>query len=311
MGHNAAPLVSVWGRISGNLHAWYWAFRPFTLTASIVPVLVGSALAFREEQASALLFVLVLLASVLVQGGTNLVDEYSDHARPEARHKVSAPYKVISLGLLSAKAVKFGALACFGIATLIGGYLVAVTGWPILVVSLASLAVAYSYAGGPKPLGTLALGEPLVFVFMGLVMVLGTYFVHTRIVSLQVLVLSASVGCMVTAILVANDLRDLEEDREAGKRTPVTLLGRPFGRWLWLLLVTAGFAIVLALTTVGRQGPLLLLPLLAVPSAAKTLPLIWRREDRPSLAIAMRHSARLHWWFGLLLAAAVGAGRFQ
>ena len=294
-----------------SLRIWYRALRPFSLPASVVPVLVGSALAFREDQADLPLFVLVLVASILVQVGANLVDEYSDHGRPEGSQKILAPYKVIALGLLTASSVRTGAIACFGVATLIGLYLVMVIGWPVLVVSLASLAVAYLYAGGPKPLGTLGLGEPLVFVFMGLLMVMGTYYVHTLTVTIDALVLSVSVGCMVTAILVANDLRDLEEDRMAGKRTPVTLLGRSFGRWLWISLVISGFVTVALLATAGHMGLTLLLTLTTLPVAAKALRILWSEEDRPTLALAMRHSAGLHKWFGVTLAVGVGLGRLS
>ena len=205
------------------------ASRPFTLPASVVPVLVGSALAFREGQADPGLFVLILVASLLVQVGANLVDEYSDHGRVEEGGKMIAPYKVIALGLLSVRAVKLGALISFGLATLAGLYIVAVTGWPILVVSLASLAAAYLYAGGPKPLGAYAIGQPMVFVFMGLIMVMGTYYVHTQTLTVESFLLAASVGCTVTAILVANDLRDREEDPESRKKHP----GHTVGASLW------------------------------------------------------------------------------
>ncbi|MBI4299630.1 MAG: 1,4-dihydroxy-2-naphthoate octaprenyltransferase [Chloroflexi bacterium] len=293
-----------------NVVAWYWASRPFTLSASIVPVLVGSALAFKEGRASPGLFVLALVASVLVQVGTNLVDEYADHARPEGREKLLAPYKVIARGLLSGAAVKRGAIASFGAAAVVGLYLVSVTGWPILVTCLASVAVAYLYAGGPRPLGTLGLGQPLVFMFMGPVMVMGTYYVHARALTLDVLLLSVPVACTVTAILATNDLRDMEEDRTAGKTSPVTLFGRQFGRWVCTFLVGIAFLWLLALAGAGRQGLLALLPLLALAQAVKMLRMAWRGQDRPALAVALKQAARLHGWFGLLLAAGVALSRF-
>ena len=297
--------------LRGKLDAWYRASRPFTLPASVVPVLVGSALAFSEGQASVSLFVLILLASLLVQVGANLVDEYSDHGRVEEGGKVMAPYKVISLGLLSVRAVKLGALTSFGIATLAGLYIVAVTGWPILVVCLASLAAAYLYAGGPKPLGAYAIGQPMVFVFMGLIMVMGTYYVHTQTLTVESLLLAAAVGSTTTAILVANDLRDMEEDLGAGKSTPVTLWGRPFGRWLWTAFVTVGFALPVALAVFGDMGPLLLLPFLALPRAYQTWRTLRYGNDRRTLLTGLRQSASFHWWYGVLLALGVGLGRFD
>ncbi len=307
MEQRAASTVSLWSKLG----VWYRASRPFTLPASVVPVLVGSALAFREGQADPGLFVLVLVASLLVQVGANLVDEYSDHGRVEEGGKMIAPYKVIALGLLSERAVKLGALTSFGLATLAGLYIVAVTGWPILVVSLASLAAAYLYAGGPKPLGAYAIGQPMVFVFMGLIMVMGTYYVHTQTLTVESLLLAAAVGCTVTAILVANDLRDREEDMGAGKSTPVTLWGRPFGRLLWTALVAAGFALPAALAVFGGMGLLLLLPFLALPRAYQAWRTLRHGNDRPAFLTGLRQSASLHWWYGVLLALGVGLGRFD
>ena len=310
--HDATPRPTLaWSRMGTYARRWYLASRPFTLTASVAPVLVGSALAFSEEAASPLMFVLVLTASLLVQVGANLVDEYSDHARPEGAQKVMAPYKVIALGLLSASAVKRGAIASFAVATAIGLYIVLVTGWPVLAISLASLAVAYLYAGGPRPLGTYAIGEPLVFVFMGLIMVMGTYYVHTQTVTVAALLLSIGVGCMVTAILVANNLRDLEEDAAAGKRTLVTLWGLGFGRWMWAGLVVTGIAIPVGLALTGSMGLLLFLPFLALPNAVQAQRTLWRGRDRASLLVGLRQSARLHWRYGVLLAVGVGLARFD
>src|SRR5262249_17036927 len=155
---------------------WYRAIRPFSLSAAVVPVIVGSALATQYGVFDWFLFLLVLLGSLLVQCGTNLTDEYADH-RPgrETTHKVQAPYKVIALGLLTPVAVRRGAMTCFGLAALIGVYLVARTSWPLALICLASVGVAYGYSAGPLPLGHLGLGEPLVFVFMGPVMVLGSF----------------------------------------------------------------------------------------------------------------------------------------
>ncbi|MBI4311203.1 MAG: 1,4-dihydroxy-2-naphthoate octaprenyltransferase [Chloroflexi bacterium] len=298
-----------WGRVWRKASPWYRASRPFTLSASAVPVLVGSALAFREGKASFGLFLLVLVASMLVQVTANLVDEYADAARPEGKAKLPAPYKVIALGLLSTTAVKRGALAFFAAATIIGLYLVAVAGWPVLAICLASALVAYLYSAGPRPLGAMALGQPLVFLIMGPAMVMGTYYVHARAFTPETLWLSLPVGCTVTAILAANDLRDEEEDRAAGKRTLVTLLGRRFGRWEWTALAAAAFLLVLALARVAGLGALALLPLLALPPAGVALRAVWRGRGRAELASSLRASAQLHWWLGLLLAAGVALGR--
>ena len=141
-----------------------------------------------------------------------------------------APYKVIALGLLSPRAVRAGAVLSFGVATGIGLYLVLVTGWALLLCCAASLLVAYGYSAGPVPLGNVGLGQPLVFVFMGLLMVMATYYVQTVTLTGQALLAALPVACLVTAILVVNDLRDIEEDRQMGKITPVSqVLARGLG----------------------------------------------------------------------------------
>jgi 1,4-dihydroxy-2-naphthoate octaprenyltransferase len=297
------------GKSTARLSVWYTASRPFTLSAAVVPPLVGSALAFYDHKASILLFALILIASLLVQIAANLVDEYSDHSRPEGKEKLLAPYKVIALGLLSSQAVKRGAIICLGIATVIGIYLISVAGWPVLVICLASLAAAYLYSAGPRPLGTIGLGHPLVFVFMGPVMVAGSYYIQTGSVDAQSIWLSIAVGCTVTGILAANDLRDLEEDRGGRKITPVTVFGRSFGRWEWTGLTAVAFAVVILEVAVGDIGSLALVSLLALPQAITSTRAVWRGKSRPELALALRASSKLHLYFGVLLAAGLAARR--
>jgi 1,4-dihydroxy-2-naphthoate octaprenyltransferase len=285
---------------------WYRAIRPFTLSASIVPVLVGNALAAHYGRFSWWLFVLILLASVLVQSGTNLIDEYADHARGKAAgQKIQAPYKVIALGLLPPRAVLSGALACFGLATLIGIYLVLRTGWPLALVCLASLAVAYGYSAGPWPLGNLGLGEPLVFVFMGPVMVLGSVYVQMQSLSWLAVWLSLPVACLVTAILVVNNLRDTEEDRHSGKVTLVALWGRQPVVWLYDALLLVAFGSVLGLVLSGAGSWIWLAPLLVLPKSISIARLVQRGTERAMLHQALRGTAKLHLHFGLLLAIAL------
>jgi 1,4-dihydroxy-2-naphthoate polyprenyltransferase len=284
------------------LQSWFWAIRPFTLSASIVPVLVGTALAFHDGFFDAWRFVLTLLGSVLVQIGTNLVDEYSDHETGGGEGKLLASYKVIALGVLSARAVRAGAALSFGIATAIGLYLVLITNWPLLFFCSASLLVAYGYSAGPLPLGKVGLGQPLVFVFMGLLMVMATYYVQTSDLTRQSLLAALPVACLVTAILVVNDLRDIDEDRQMGKLTPVSRYGGGFGLLVFLLLVVGAYVSVL-LWVVARPAlfPVLLV-LVALPKAWTTVRLIRFGDTRATLNQALRHSAQLHLQFGILMA---------
>jgi 1,4-dihydroxy-2-naphthoate polyprenyltransferase len=292
------------------LSCWFWAIRPFTLPASVVPVLVGTALAFYDGHFDGWRFILTLGGSLLVQVGTNLVDEYADHETAGSQGKLLAPYKVIALGLLSPQAVRVGAVVSFGVATLIGLYLVWVTSWALLFFCAASLLVAYSYSAGPLPLGNVGLGQPLVFIFMGLLMVMATYYVQTATVTGQALLAALPVACLVTGILVVNDLRDIDEDRQMGKTTPVSRFGAEFGLLAFLLLVVGAYGSVLLWVTSRPALFPLLLVLLALPKAGSTVRLIRSGDSRATLNQALRRSAQLHLQFGVLLALGLVISRF-
>jgi 1,4-dihydroxy-2-naphthoate octaprenyltransferase len=268
-------------------------------------VLVGSTLAAETGAFYALLFILVLIGSVLVQCGTNLTDEYADHDTDSARHKVQAPYKVIARGLLTPGTVLRGALTCFGLAALIGVYLVTRTGWPLAVVCLASVGVAYCYSAGPLPLGNVALGEPLVFIFMGPVMVLGSFYVQTQTVTWAAVWLSLPVACLVTDILIANNLRDAEEDNLSGKTTLVHLWGRQPVALLYCALLLIAFASLAALVLAGLGSWIWLAPFLLLQQAIASARLVSRSTERAELHQALRGTAQLHLRFGLLLSAAL------
>jgi 1,4-dihydroxy-2-naphthoate octaprenyltransferase len=263
---------------------------------------VGTALAIHDGFFDGRRFVLTLLGSLLVQIGTNLVDEYADHVCGGSQGKLLAPYKVIALGLLSPQAVRAGAILSFGVATAIGLYLVMITSWPLLLFCIASLIVAYSYSGGPLPLGNVGLGQPLVFIFMGLLMVMATYYVQTVTLSYESLLAALPVACLVTAILVVNDIRDIDEDRQAGKMTSVSRLGRGFGLRMFLALVIGAYLVVCLWAVVRPSFLPLLLVLLALPQALATTRLIKGGDTRATLNQALRGSAQLHLQFGILLA---------
>jgi 1,4-dihydroxy-2-naphthoate octaprenyltransferase len=239
---------------------------------------------------------------VLVQIGTNLVDEYTDHVRGGSQGKLLAPYKVIALGWLSPQAVRLGAGLSFGLATAIGLYLIAVTSWGLLPFCAASMFVAYTYSAGPIPLGNVGLGQPLVFIFMGLLMVIATYYVQTISLTPQALLAALPVACLVTAILVVNDLRDIDEDRHSGKITPVTRFGAAFGLGTFVVLVVGAYLSVLLWAIINPTLVPLLLVLLALPKALATMRLIRAGETRITLNQALRSSAELHLQFGLFMA---------
>jgi 1,4-dihydroxy-2-naphthoate octaprenyltransferase len=289
----------------GKPSSWLAAARLHTLSASVVPVILGMALAVARGDVSWGLFALTLAGALLVQIGANLTDEVADHTATDSARKYPAPHKVIARGLLSPQQVRLGAGLCFLAATVIGVVLVAETGWPLLLVCLASLLVAYGYSAGPFPLGDYAVGELLVFWFMGPVIVGGTYYVQRHELDWAVALHSLPVAALVTAILVVNNLRDREEDAAQGRRTLVTLHGDRIVRhgYLGLLLLAYGAPFVTIL--LGLGGPVLALPWLTIPLAARVLPWVLSARDRDTLHRALRATSALHFSFGILLAVAI------
>jgi 1,4-dihydroxy-2-naphthoate polyprenyltransferase len=295
--------------IATRTKAWIAAARPHTLSAAAVPVAVGSALAAAQGRFAWGLFALTLLGSLLVQIGTNFTDEFADHGATASEHKFLAPHKVIARGLLSARAVKLGTLVVFGAATLIGLGLVAHTGWPLLAVCAVSLACAYGYSAGPLPLGDLALGEAIVFLLMGPVMVMSTVYVQTLDWEALALWYSLPVGALVTAILMANNLRDAAEDRLHGRRTLVTVFGPRAVRMAHAALLALAYGSLLVALLAGWATPWVLLPWLTLPLAWRVLRLLRAEGQRERLHAALKGSSGLHLSFGLLLALALLAGR--
>lgn len=287
--------------------SWFWAVRPFSLSASVAPVLVGTALAAADGELDWLLFALALTGSVAIQIGTNLTDEYSDHRKSGGEGKFLAPHKVIQRGLLSERAVVLGMAAAFGYGIVAGLIIVAHVGWPILAVGLASVAAAYLYAGGPKPLGTLGLGEPVVFVFMGPLMVMASYYVQREALTLASFYVSLPVAFIVTAILVVNNIRDLEEDREAGKRSLATAAGARVARWLYAAMLAAAYVSITGAVLGGAVSSWALLGLAPLPWAASAARALFAADERPAMNRLLVRSGKLHGWTGLALAAGLYA----
>lgn len=281
--------------------AWFWASRPFSLSAAVVPVLVGSVLAAEYGQIDWLLLSFVLVGSVAIQIGTNLTDEYVDHHRG-GEAKFPAPHKVIQRGLLSATEVLIGCLLVFGVGIGMGLYIVAEVGWPILAVGLVSVGVAVLYSAGPRPLGDTGLGEMLVFFFMGPMMVLASYYVHTEELSWRVFWASLPVAFLVTAILQCNNLRDIEEDRQSGKRTFVTALGLGPGRWGYAILLAGSYISLVAAVAVDVIPWPALAGLGSVPWAVALVARVWKSEGRREMSMALVNTAKLHARAGVFMA---------
>ena len=279
------------------------AARPRTLPAAIAPVLVGTAAAVEwvGELPRVGAFIAALLGSILIQIGTNLANDYSDAKRGADTVDRLGPVRVTSAGLVAPQRVLTATWVAFGLAIACGIYLTAVAGIVILLIGAVSIAAGVLYTGGPRPYGYAGLGEVFVFLFFGLVAVNGSYYVQVEQLDALPLGLSISIGFLATAILVVNNVRDLETDRRAGKMTLAVRVGRRQAVVLYRLLVLGAY-VVLPITLVGAGSSLLpLIALVSLPLAVPPLRAMSRRSDGPALNAALAATGALLGAFSLLV----------
>jgi 1,4-dihydroxy-2-naphthoate octaprenyltransferase len=281
------------------------AARPRTLPAAIAPVLVGTAAAVARagELPRVGAFIAALVGSIFIQIGTNLANDYSDAKRGADTVDRLGPVRVTSAGLVAPRRVLVATWLAFAVAVAAGVYLATVAGWVIIAVGVASIAAGVLYTGGPRPYGYAGLGELFVFLFFGLVAVNGSYYVQLEKLRLLPLGLSIAVGCLATAILVVNNVRDIDTDRRAGKRTLAVRIGRDATRRVYLGLIGAGY-LALVVTLLANGGPWWpLLGLVSLPMALRPASAVLTRTDGPSLNGALAGTGALLGVFSLTISA--------
>jgi len=285
------------------MRIWLMAARPRTLPAAIAPVLVGTAAAVEwvGELPRPLAFVAALAGSILIQIGTNLANDYSDAKRGADTADRLGPVRVTSAGLVAPRRVLIATWIAFAAAVACGIYLAAVAGVVILLIGAVSIAAGVLYTGGPRPYGYAGLGEVFVFLFFGLVAVNGSFYVQTEELQALPLGLSISVGFLATAILVVNNVRDVETDRRAGKTTLAVRMGRENAVVLYRLLVFGAFGVLPLALAAGGGSALPLIGLAAVPLAIPPLRTMGTRTDGPSLNAALAATGALLGAFSLLV----------
>jgi len=280
------------------------AARPRTLPAAIAPVLVGTSAAVEAvDDVRWGAFVAALVGSIFIQIGTNLANDYSDAKRGADTSDRLGPVRVTSTGLVAPRRVLYATWLAFGVAIVAGIYLATVAGWVILAVGAASIAAGVLYTGGPRPYGYAGLGELFVFLFFGLVAVNGSYYVQLEQLDWLPFLLSVSVGLLSTAVLVVNNVRDIDTDRRAGKRTLAVRLGRERTRRLYVNLLAGAF-VLLPIGLLVADGPAwALLGLAAAPAAVRPIRAVTSRTDGPALNGALAGTGALLGAFSLLLSA--------
>lgn len=287
--------------------AWLAAARPRTLLAAVAPVAVGTATAAADGRARPGIAALALGTALALQVAANFANDLFDFEKGADTEMRRGPARAVQSGWLAPREMRAGVAVAAAAATALGLGLVAAGGWPIAAAGAASLAAALAYTGGPWPLGYHGLGDACVFLFFGLVGVVGSCYVQTREVTPLALAASVPVGLLVTAILAVNNLRDIDTDARAGKRTLAVRLGERASRAYYAALVTIAFAVPLALAASGRISRAALLPLLTAPLAWRLVRAVARAGDGPAWNAALAGTARLAALFGLLFAAGIAA----
>ena len=286
-----------------RLQAWFLACRPKTLSVSLSPVLVGTAIAWHDSGRVLWLPLLAAaLGAALIQVGTNLFNDVGDFRRGTDTPDRLGPKRATAEGWLSARQVETVAWLAFALALLCGIYLVGHAGWPIVAIGLASLAAGWAYTGGPAPIAYRPLGEVFVFIFFGLVAVSGSYYLQTLCLTPIALFTAALVGIHAAAVITVNNYRDRDGDARNGKSTLAVLLGRPATRRLYTGEMLAPYALLPLLA--GSLGWRSALPLLSLPLALGLIRRFQREAPGTIFNDILAATAGLQLAFALLLAVA-------
>jgi 1,4-dihydroxy-2-naphthoate octaprenyltransferase len=286
-----------------GVRIWLMAARIRTLPASLAPVLVGTALAGYDHVFHPLRFLAALVGAIFIQVGTNLSNDYSDARRGADAEDRLGPVRVTAGGLVPPRQVLFATYISFGVAVLAGAYLIAVAGWLLLAIGAASILAGVLYTGGPRPYGYEGLGEVFVFLFFGIVAVVGSFYVQVKHLQWEAFALAVPVGLLAAAILIVNNVRDIDSDRRAGKRTLAVRLGRARTRVMFAIVVYLAYLLAPVTWLFGPLSAWLFLPWLTVPPAAAIVREVRNRVDGPSLNKALAQTGLLQLSFCVLLSA--------
>ena len=285
------------------LQAWFLALRPKTLTVSLSPVILGTAVAWHFQ--GRLLWgplLAAIAAAALIQVGTNLFNDVGDYLRGTDTPDRLGPPRATAQGWLTPAQVKTGAWLAFALALLCGFYLARHGGWPIVFIGLASLAAGWAYTGGPFPIAYRPLGEVFVWVFFGLVAVGGSYYLQTLALGSSALIAGSLIGIHAAAVITVNNYRDLDGDARSGKNTLAVIMGRPATQRVYQVEMLAPYLGLCAL--IPDLGPAAALPLLSLPASLVLVRRFRQTAPGPIFNTLLAQTAGLQLLFALLLAAA-------
>jgi 1,4-dihydroxy-2-naphthoate polyprenyltransferase len=279
---------------------WFLAIRPKTLTAAIVPVIVGSVLIYTSSyQVNWWLSVFALLGALFIQVGTNLINDALDFRKGADTENRIGPTRITQAGFISHEKVFLAGLICFAVAMAFGLPLIMAGGWLILVIGLVSLVCGYAYTAGPYPLAYKGLGELFVILFFGIVAVAGTFYLHAGTFSWGVLIAGLQVGALSTVLIAINNLRDAEGDKLANKLTLAVRYGKTFGRIEISALLLSPFLLNLYWISSGYMVAAIF-SFTMMPLAYRIAKKIWTIEPSAEYNALLASAAKLHLGFGIL-----------
>ena len=287
------------------MNPWVLAARPATLPAGVAAVVVGSALAGADAVFRWDALLVTLFAAIAIQIGVNYANDLADAQKGADTAARIGPTRAVAAGLLTPGQMKRGIVTMFGLAAVAGCYLVWLAGWVILAIGIVSIIAALGYTNGPVPYGYYGLGEVFVFVFFGLVATAGTRYVYDRTAPADAWLSGVSMGLLAAAILVANNVRDIETDQIAGKRTLAVILGRQSARWLYTAMVIVAYAVIAIAVAAGVLPSWAMLTFVSIPLAVQPVRTIFTQTEGPPLIGVLKATARLQLVFAALLALGV------
>lgn len=286
--------------MSQKFRIWISAARPQTLAAAFTPVITGAALSFRHNMFDTAASLVALICAALIQIGTNFANDYYDYVKGADTDSRVGFKRATSSGLITQEEMKRATFFTMACAFLLGMYLVWHAGWVILLIGILSIIFGILYTGGPYPLAYNGLGDLFVLLFFGYAAVMGTYYVNALQWSADSFWASLAIGALAVNILVVNNLRDLEQDRESNKRTLGVLLGGQALRYEYLLMLFAAYAVPIVFYFGLNYDFFILLPFITIPSAVRLLWEIWNEEQMQKLNLTLERTAKFMAFYGIL-----------
>lgn len=283
-----------------KIKIWLVSTRPRTLPAASAPIIMGLALAFYDVRISVLIAVFTLISALLIQIGTNLANDYFDFIKGTDTDKRVGPVRLIQAGMIKKNEMLAAFIITFAIAIFFGVFLVMRGGYPVLIIGFFAVLFGVLYTAGPAPLGYIGLGDIFVFIFFGLISVVGTYYLQALRVNYVVFIASIAPGLLSIAILTANNIRDIKTDSQSGKKTLIVRFGYNFGIFEYLFCVIAAHLIPIVLVLITRSHYFSLISVLAIILAIKPVKLILSKSDPKSLIPVLGRTSQMLLIFSVL-----------